>query len=162
MRIEKWRNHSIRFIEYNGEWWAILKDICDALELRTDKVASRLDSSCVQRTTISASNNPFRVNRSKGENRRRSMLIVNEVGIYQAIYSSRKPEAKKFKKWNAEVMKKLRGLIGLQSYQAMDMMNSNVQEDIDRILDTIYWDEDKKCVMRSITVAGGDVEQIPF
>ena len=34
MRVESWCGHDIRFIEENGEWWAILKDICDALGLR--------------------------------------------------------------------------------------------------------------------------------
>ena len=42
MRTENWYGHDIRFIEINGEWYAILKDICDALKLRTDKIASRL------------------------------------------------------------------------------------------------------------------------
>ena len=31
MRIENWCGHEIRFIEINGEWYAFLKDICDAL-----------------------------------------------------------------------------------------------------------------------------------
>ena len=43
MRTENWCGYDIRFIEINGEWYAILKDICDALRLRTDKVANRLD-----------------------------------------------------------------------------------------------------------------------
>lgn len=30
------------------------------------------------------------------------------------------------------------------------------------IIDSLYWDEEKKCIMQSITVQGGDVEQIPF
>ena len=33
---------------------------------------------------------------------------------------------------------------------------------IDNIVDTLYWDEERKCVMQSVTVYGGDVEQIPF
>ena len=33
MRTESWCGHDIRFVEKNGEWWAILKDICDALNL---------------------------------------------------------------------------------------------------------------------------------
>ena len=35
MKIENWCGHDIRFVEINGEWWAILKDICDALNLKT-------------------------------------------------------------------------------------------------------------------------------
>ena len=37
LRTENWCGYDIRFIEINGEWWAILKDICDALNLRTAK-----------------------------------------------------------------------------------------------------------------------------
>lgn len=33
MKVENWCGHDIRFVEINGEWWAILKDICDALRL---------------------------------------------------------------------------------------------------------------------------------
>lgn len=30
MKIENWCGYDIRFINIDGEWWAILKDICDA------------------------------------------------------------------------------------------------------------------------------------
>jgi hypothetical protein len=32
----------------------------------------------------------------------------------------------------------------------------------DDLLDTVYWDEEKKMLMQSVTVQGGDVEQIPY
>ena len=48
MRTENWCGYDIRFVEVNGEWYAILKDICDALGLRTDKVANRLDPSMIE------------------------------------------------------------------------------------------------------------------
>lgn len=48
MRTENWCGYDIRFIEINGEWYAILKDICDALKLRTDKIASRLSPSMLE------------------------------------------------------------------------------------------------------------------
>ena len=37
MRTETWCGHDIRFVEINGEWWAILKDICDALRNQKKK-----------------------------------------------------------------------------------------------------------------------------
>lgn len=42
MKIENWNGHRIRFIEIKGEWFAVLKDVCDALGLRTYKVSERL------------------------------------------------------------------------------------------------------------------------
>lgn len=29
IRVENWCGYDIRFVEQDGEWWAILKDICD-------------------------------------------------------------------------------------------------------------------------------------
>lgn len=162
LKIENWCGYDIRFIEKDGEWWAILKDVCDALQLRTDKVASRLDPNMLTRVSVESSSNPLKVVRSKGDNKTRWMLAVNELGIYEALFASRKLEARKFRVWTGTVMKKLRKCVGLEGYEVMQMANSEIQEDINHILDTLYWDEEKKCVMQSVTVQGGDVEQIPF
>lgn len=58
MKIETWCGHDIRFIEINGEWWAILKDICDALQLRTAKIAERLEPSMLERVLVDTSDVP--------------------------------------------------------------------------------------------------------
>ena len=47
------------------------------------------------------------------------MLAVNEIGIYEALYASRRLEARKFRRWSASVMKKLRSKVGLQQYEVM-------------------------------------------
>lgn len=161
-RTENWMGYDIRFIEQDGEWWAILKDICDALALRTDKVASRLDPDMLDRVKIEVSDNPSKVDRSKGENRYRWMLAVNEIGIYEALYSSKKLEARKFRRWTATVLKKLRRHIGLEGYEVMRMADQDVQDDIDHFLDDLFYDEETGQLMQSVTVQGGDVEQIPF
>lgn len=90
------------------------------------------------------------------------MLAVNEIGIYEALYASRKLEARKFRIWSGTVMQKLRKWVGLQGYEVMRMTEPDIQEQIDSILDTLYWDEEKGCLMQSVTVQGGDVEQVPF
>jgi prophage antirepressor-like protein len=78
------------------------------------------------------------------------------------LFASRKLEARKFQLWTFDILKKLRKGVGLQGYEVMRMTEPNIQEEIDCILDSLYWDEEKKCVMQSVTVQGGDVEQIPF
>ena len=88
MKIQYWNGYDIRFVEHNGEWWAVLTDIAKALSLRTDKVKSRLENDHLSKVTIID---------SMGRNQ--EALIVNEFGIYEAIFSSRKPEAKSFKLW---------------------------------------------------------------
>mgnify|MGYP002677871755 CR=1 FL=1 len=161
MKIENWCGHDIRFIEINGEWWAILKDICDALNLRTDGVAQRLDPSMLERVRVEASDH-----RSNGVTSRarktQDMLAVNELGIYEALFASRRLEARKFRRWSASVMQKLRSRVGLAGYEVMRMTDKDIQDDIDHILDTLFWDEEKKCVMQSVTAQGGDVEQVLF
>lgn len=161
MRIETWNGYSIRFVEKDGEWWAILKDICDALDLKTFKVSQRLETSMMTRIRVEVCDIPSKDTTSKARNTQ-DMLAVNELGIYETLFASKKLEARKFRQWTATVMKKLRKAVGLQGYEVMVMTDPMVQEQINDILDTLYWDEEKKCVMRSVTVQGGDVEQIPF
>lgn len=90
------------------------------------------------------------------------MLAVNEIGIYEALFASRRLEARKFRLWSASVMQKLRKNVGLEQYEVMRMTEPDIQDEIDHILDTIYYDEDRGMLMQSVTVQGGDVEQIPF
>ena len=172
IRTENWCGHEIRFIEQDGEWLAILKDICDALDLRTDKVAQRLDPDMLTRVCIETesdtssngvkSDNPLRVVRSRGENKTRWMLAVNEVGIYEALFASKRLEARKLRRWTASVLQRLRTHIGLEGYEVMRMTESSVQDDIDHFLDTLFYDDKTEKLMRSVTLPGGDVDQVPF
>ena len=162
MKIENWCGYNIRFIEQDGEWWAILKDICDALKLRTDKVSSRLDPDMMLRVKVYVSDHPSKGVRCKGQNKTRQMLAVNEIGIYEALYASRRLEARKFRRWSAEVMKKLRTNVGLEGYEVMKMTEPDIQEKIDNILDTIFYDSDTGVLMQSVTTLGGDVDQVVF
>ena len=162
MRTENWCGYDIRFVEKDGEWWAILKDICDALDLKTFKVSQRLEPDMMTRVKVESSNIPSKDIRSRGDNETRWMLAVNEIGIYEALYSSRKLEARKFRRWSATVMQKLRKHVGLEGYEVMRMTEDSVQEEIDHFLDDIFYDEETGMLMQSVTVAGGDVIQEPF
>ena len=171
MRTESWCGYDIRFVEVNGEWWAILKDICDALNLKTFKVSQRLDPEMMLRVPVeSERNRPSKYKEnydipSKDIVKSRStvyMLAINEIGIYEALFASRRLEARKFRRWSASVMKKLRAKVGLEQYEAMKMTDPEIQDSIDNILDTLFWDEETGRLMQSVTVQGGDVEQIPF
>ena len=161
-RVENWNGYDIRFVEYNGEWWAVLKDICDALRLKSWHVAERLSPDMMERVSIDASNPVSKDIRSRGENKTRQMLVVNELGIYEALFASRRLEARKFRIWTGTVLRKLRGYVGLQSYEALRLTDKDVQDKIDSILDCLFWDDESKQLMISVTVEGGDVDQIPF
>lgn len=162
MKIENWCGYDIRFVEINGEWWAILKDICDALNLKTFKITQRLNPDMLTRVTVEVSDIPSKYNRSRGDNITRSMLAVNELGIYEALFASRKLEARKFRMWAGTVMQKLRKNVGLEQYEVMRMTEPEIQDEIDDILDTLFYDEETGKLMQSVTVQGGDVEQVPF
>ena len=162
MRTESWCGHDIRFIEVNGEWYAILKDICDALRLRSKDISQRLDSDMMERVCVETSYDGSNDIRSRGENKTRWMLAVNELGIYEALFASRRLEARKFRRWSATVLQKLRNQVGLEQYEVMRMTEPEIQDDIDHILDTLFYDEETGKIMQSVTVAGGDVEQVEF
>ena len=174
IRTENWQGYNIRFVEQDGEWWAILKDICDALRLRTKDVSQRLDPELMIRVKIDQYSIPgysvlsnTRIEDGLNDINSRGaksfwMLAVNEIGIYEALYASRRLEARKFRRWSANVMKKLRAKVGLEQYEVMKMTDPDIQDSIDNILDTLFWDEETGRLMQSVTVQGGDVEQIPF
>lgn len=42
MKTELWNGYEIRFVEKDGEWWTVLKDITNALGLQSKLVARRL------------------------------------------------------------------------------------------------------------------------
>ena len=157
MRVENWCGYDIRFVEVNGEWYAILKDICDALGLRTAKVSERLDPSMLERVPIEVE-----VPSKDVDSQIFWMLAVNEIGIYEALFASRRLEARKFRMWAATVLQKLRMRVGLEGYEVMKMTDPEIQDDIDHIIDNLFYDEETGMLMESVTVQGGDVEQIPF
>ena len=75
----------IRTISINDEPWFVASDICKALDISNPSVAiTRLDED---------ERSKFNLGR-QGEGN-----IVNEYGLYSLVLASRKPEAKKFKRW---------------------------------------------------------------
>ena len=171
MRVENWCGYDIRFVEVRGEWYAILKDICDALGLRTNDVSNRLDPTMMERVAVEGNRNrpsKYKENYEDGSNGIVNskntfwMLAVNEIGIYEALFASRRLEARKFRLWSASVMQKLRKYVGLQGYEALKLTDKKYQNEIDDILDCLFWDPERKELMISVTVQGGDTNQVPF
>lgn len=161
IRVESWCGYDIRFIDVNGEWYAILKDICDALGLKTFKVSQRLSPDMLIRVRVDVCDIPSRDVRSRAR-KTQDMLAVNEIGIYEALFASRKLEARKFRLWSATVLQKLRSQIGLEQYEVMRMTESDIQDEIIHMLDNLFYDEETGTLMESVTVEGGDVIQVPF
>ena len=91
-------NQPVRVETIGGEPWFVAKDVCDALSIGniTDTM-NRLDDD--EKLTSILSNS--------GQGRQ--MWLVNESGLYNLIFQSRKPEAKAFRKWvTGEVLPSIR------------------------------------------------------
>lgn len=84
-------------LDQDGNIWFVAKDVCDVLGIVNNRDAiSRLDED--EKDTIDP--HIFTVGNTDTENRRGSELsIINESGMYTLVLTSRKPQAKEFKKW---------------------------------------------------------------
>lgn len=79
----------VRVLERGGEPWFVLSDVCTSIGIdNTRNVKTRLNSDDVNtvRITDGIRGNPNRT-------------IINESGLYNVIFMSRKPEAQDFKRW---------------------------------------------------------------
>ena len=91
-------NCTVRAVVKDGEPWFVAKDVCNALSIADSKSSLR-----------------FLEDEEKGVHSMHTLggtqqvSIINESGLYSLILRSRKPEAKKFKKWvTAEILPSIR------------------------------------------------------
>ena len=165
--------YRIRFIKVGDLWYAVLKDICDALGLDTWHVSQRITPTMLLKRSINISDPLQKGVKSRGDCNNRIMTLVCEHGIFQAIGRSDKVEARKFEMWWINTLVTIREAIGLETYQCFDMLKPEVQEHIskqldkvlpefDPYLDNIYYDESTGKLMQSVTLPGGDVEQVEY
>lgn len=85
---------------------------------------------------------------------RRQIAFVTETGLYNILAQSRKPVARK---WRRVIHQEL-----IRMRKEKNMNVAEQFEEWDHRLDGIYWDEERQMLMQSITVPGGDVEQVPY
>ncbi|MBA8772880.1 BRO-N domain-containing protein [Staphylococcus coagulans] len=109
----------IRFIEKDGEYWAVAGDVAKVLGYRDAPSMTRnIDKEDIT-THIMRSNKKGNPNIS----------IMSEYGIYEAIWNSRRDEAREFKKWVKQVIKELRQATGLKGYEAFRMLDKQKQKE---------------------------------
>ena len=112
----KFDESPVRAVIKDGAPWFIAKDVCDILDHSNHrKAVSALDEDEKGVTIGDTPGGP------------QETLTVNESGLYSLIFSSRKPEAKRFRKWvTGTVLPEIRktgsyqgadGYIGLQGYE---------------------------------------------
>lgn len=89
---------NIRVVNRDGEPWFVLADVCAVLEHTNSRVAAqRLDDEDKGVANVYTPGGTQEV------------TIVNESGLWALVLTSRKPEAKRFKRWiTAEVIPQIR------------------------------------------------------
>ena len=89
----------VRVITRNDAPWFVLADVCAVLEIgNPSDAARRLDDDEKGVATIETLGGP------------QKFITVNESGLYALILTSRKPAAKRFRKWvTAEVLDRVPG-----------------------------------------------------
>lgn len=88
-----YENKVVRTLASDGTNWWIAKDVCTILEVGniTDAMSRLDEDEKAVFDLIEVSSN--------GTKQKRKCMAVNEPGLYSLILSSRKPEAKAFKRW---------------------------------------------------------------
>lgn len=94
-RVFDYKGHDVRTVLHNNAPWFVATDVCRILRLTNPTmVLNRLEED---------ERSKFNLGRQGETN------IINESGLYELIFASRKPEAKIFKKWvKQEVLPSIR------------------------------------------------------
>jgi prophage antirepressor-like protein len=98
-RVFEFRDQSLRIVDqHDHDIWFVAKDVCEILEIKNSRMAlHRLDDEEKGVSTIDTPGG------------KQPLSIVNESGLYELIFNSRKTEAKFFKKWvKQEVLPSIR------------------------------------------------------
>lgn len=85
---------------------------------------------------------------------RRTVSFVTETGLYNILSQSRKAVARAWRRIIHEELINLRKSRGKNVAEQFEDWNNQA--------DNIYFDEETGMMMQSVTVEGGDVEQIPL
>lgn len=116
-------NEEIRFIEKDGEHWAVASDVA--------KVLGYSHAPSMLRMIDQEDKGLHNVHTLGGQQK---TTILSEFGIYEAILNSRRDEAKEFKKWVKQILKELRHASGLESYEVFRMLDKEHQKKAMQVL----------------------------
>ena len=124
MKTEIWNGHKIRFVEKNSEWWAVAKDVTDALGFAQAKDATRKmpdKYKGVYKVPTTSDNAKCPATQE--------MIVLNEKGLYRLIMRSNKAEAEGFQDWVYDILKTLRQVSGLEGFQIFRMLDKEHQKE---------------------------------
>ena len=169
LQVLSYERNDVRMVIHEGKPWWVLKDVCDILGLTNPSmIADRLDDD--ERAK-------FNLGRQGETN------IVNESGLYNVIFRSDKPEAKKFKRWvTHDVLPAIRktgqyikpmtsaeliaaqGQLLVEFERRMEVMDNRarqIEEKVDKAVETLtrpnpdHWKVDMKSKIEALAEATG-------
>lgn len=117
MKIERWLDHEIRFILVGDEWWAMAKDVAEALGYSRSRDMVRM---------LRDDQKGAHLMRTPGGEQK--VTIISETGIYKTIMRSKRKEAEEFEIWVFQVIKTLRQKVGLEGFAVFRMMDKEHQK----------------------------------
>ena len=96
----RFENHAVRVVVLDGEPWFVVLDVCRALEIADARdAARRIEAEDRVKTPV----------HSPERGQSRPTWVVNESGLYELIFASNKPEARRFRRWvTKEVLPQIR------------------------------------------------------
>lgn len=141
LKTERWNGHEIRFVNIEGEWMAVLKDVCSALELDVKNVSRSLGKEVCK-------THPLETNGGV-----QKTLFTNEKGIFKAAFRSHKKEAEAFQDWVFDVLSQLRKSTGLEGFEVFRMLDKQHQKAAMQRLQTALQAPDKVAYIKANTIA---------
>jgi len=111
MNMEVFKNNEfgqVRVVvdETTKEPWFVAKDVCEILGLSNPSKAVLDIKTKLETVGIKGVTNSYTLETNGGS---QEVIIVNEQGLYELIFNSRKPEAIKFRAWvTSEVLPSIR------------------------------------------------------
>jgi prophage antirepressor-like protein len=118
VKTELWNGHEIRFVWHENEWWAVARDVCNALDIKL-----------VTRALSGLSEKGIHIMKTPTNGGEQEVNIINEQNIYRLIFKSRKPEAEQFQDWVYNMLKELRQASGLEGFQIFRMLDKEHQKE---------------------------------
>ncbi|MCR0487433.1 phage repressor protein [[Clostridium] innocuum] len=140
MRIEEWNGYKIRFVEKDGEWWAVGKDVCKALGLKQPTRALRTLKGVTKCKVLT-------------DGGYQELNIIDVKSIYKLAFKSRKKEAEDFKDWVVDVIDKLREASGLEGFQVFRMLDKEHQKEMMKKLNNNIENPKQKHFIKANTIA---------
>lgn len=122
-KLENWNGFEIRFVSVKDEWHAIAMDVANALDYSdAEAMTRRINSKYLHKVKLPDLQNV-------GRSDTREYITLTELGIYEAVIGSKKPQAKQFKDWIYNTIKQLRQSVGLEAYEAFRMLDKQKQRE---------------------------------